>query len=134
MSRLTKSVPVTLFDGRLEKFGVREQLTDDTTETSKCLTDGRNWLWVYINDAGFVGGFRRYSPNGAPGKILNAIAQTFDTDIFSEYEPQYWGFDTQEEWYAWQEKLAKGDADDFYAELLKYLRGEPMKFGQGTVD
>jgi len=36
--------PRDLFDGRLEKFGVREQLTDDTTETSKCLTDGRNWL------------------------------------------------------------------------------------------
>src|SRR6516164_9573068 len=75
-----------LFDGRLEKFGVREQLTDDTTETSKCLTDGRNWLWVYISDAGFVGWFTRYFPNGAPGKILNAIAQTFETDIFSEHE------------------------------------------------
>ena len=122
-----------LFDGRLEKFGIREQLTAGTTETSKCLTDGRNYLRVYINDAGFVGGFRRYSPNGAPGKILNAIAQTFDTDIFSEYEPQYWGFDIQEKWDAWQEKLAKEHHEKFHAELLKYLRGEPNDIQPGTV-
>ena len=122
-----------LFDGRLEKFGVREQPTPETTEKSKCLTDGPNYLWVYINDAGFVGRFTRYFPNGAPGKILNAIAQAFDTDIFSEYEPQYWGFDTQEEWDAWQEKLAKEDDDKFYAELLRYLRGEPNDIRPGSV-
>jgi len=125
--------PRDLFDGRLEKFGVREQLTADTTETSKCLTDGRNCLWVYINDAGFVGGFTRYFPNGAPGKILRAIARAFDTDIFSEYEPQYWGFNTPEEWYAWQEKLAKEDDEKFHAELLRYLRGEPNDIRPGSV-
>jgi hypothetical protein len=121
-----------LFDGRLDKFGVREQLSADTTETSKCLTDGRNYLWVYINDAGFVGSITRYGGN-APRKILNAIAQAFDTDIFSEYEPQYWGFDTQEEWDAWQEKLAKEGDEKFHAKLLKYLRGEPNDIQPGTV-
>jgi hypothetical protein len=113
-----------LFDGRLDKFGIREQLTGDTTEASKCLTDGRNCLWVYINDAGFVGSLTSYGAN-ASSKILNAIAQTFDTDIFSEYEPQFWGFDTKEQWDAWQDKLAKEHDDRFHAELLKYLRGEP---------
>jgi hypothetical protein len=39
----------------------------------------------------------RYGGND-PGKILKALANVFDTDIASEYEPQYWGFDTQEEW------------------------------------
>lgn len=121
-----------LFDGRLEKFGVREQPTADTTETSKCLTDGRNCLWVSINDAGFVGNITRYGAN-APSKILNAIARTFATDIFSEYEPQYWGFDTQEEWDALQERLAKEDNEKFHAELLKYLRGEPNDIRPGTV-
>jgi hypothetical protein len=89
-----------LFDGRLEKFGVREQATAEATETSKCLTDGRNYLWAYVDDAGFVSCVTRYAGN-APSKILDAIAQTFDTDIFSEYEPQYWGFDTRVEWDAW---------------------------------
>jgi hypothetical protein len=121
-----------LFDNRLEKFGVREQSTADTTETSKCLTDGRNCLWVYINDAGFVTNITRYGAN-APSKILNAIAEAFDTDIFSEYEPQYWGFDTQEEWDAWQDKTAKQDDEKFQTELLKYLRGEPNNIGPGTV-
>jgi hypothetical protein len=121
-----------LFDGRLEKFCVREQLTDDTTETSKCLTDGRNCLWVYINDAGIVSSIERSGAN-ASSKILNAIAEAFDTDMFSEYEPQYWGFDTQEEWRAWQEKLAKEDDERFHAEFLKYLRGEPNDIQPGTV-
>jgi hypothetical protein len=31
----------------------------------------------------------RYRPNGARGKILNAIAEAFDIDVFSEYEPQF---------------------------------------------
>ena len=40
-----------LFDGRLEAFGVREKIVpDETTEQERCLTDGRNHLWVYIND------------------------------------------------------------------------------------
>jgi hypothetical protein len=121
-----------LFDGRLEKFGVRERSTADTTETSKCLTDGRNCLWISINDAGFVTNISRHRAN-APSKILNAIAEAFDADIFSEYEPQYWGFDTQEEWDAWQEKLAQEHDEKFHAELLKYLRGEPNDIQHGTV-
>ncbi len=121
-----------LFDGRLGKLGVREQITADTTETSKCLTDGRNCLWVSINETGLVDSITRYGANAA-SKILNAIAQTFNTDIFSEYEPQYWGFDNQEEWDAWQENLAKEDDEKFYAELLKYLREEPNDIQPGTV-
>ena len=33
----------------------------------------------------------------APSRILEAIATTFDTEIFSEHEPQFWGFTSQEE-------------------------------------
>ena len=38
--------------------------------------------------------------DGQSKPILGAIAEAFSTDIFSEYEPQYWGYDTQEEWEA----------------------------------
>src|SRR5262245_1204828 len=86
-----------LFDGRLKKFNVREDVRRGTTETERCLTDGRNYLWVYIGDDGFVSSFNRWMPNGNPGKILNAVGETFETYIASEYEPQYWGFDTHEE-------------------------------------
>jgi hypothetical protein len=38
-----------LFDGRLEPYGVREQIVPDSTTTGKrCLTDGNNYMWAYI--------------------------------------------------------------------------------------
>ena len=39
-----------LFDGRLDEFGIREHVKPDgTTEKRRCLTDGRNYMWVYID-------------------------------------------------------------------------------------
>jgi hypothetical protein len=132
--RLLRKVPACdLFDGRLEEFGVREHVKPKaTTEKSRLLTDGRNYLWVYIDDDGFVGCLTRYAPNGAPGKILNALANVFDTDIVSEYEPQFWGFDTQEEWDACMEGISREFEERFHLELLKYLRGEPNDIWPGT--
>ena len=50
---LRKASACDLFDGRLEEFGVREHVKPEaTTETSRLLTDGRNYLWVYIDDDG----------------------------------------------------------------------------------
>ena len=65
--RLLGKVPACdLCDGRLEEFGVREHVKPEaTTEKSRLLTDGRNYLWVYIDDDGFVGCLTRYFPNGA---------------------------------------------------------------------
>ncbi|HYB05180.1 MAG TPA: hypothetical protein VED02_00345 [Methyloceanibacter sp.] len=107
--RLFEEVTVdALFDGRLEKFGVREHVKpDETSKTQRCLTDGCNFLWVYIDDAGLVSCLSRYAPNGDPSQILNAIARAFDTDIFTEYEPQFWGFDAQEEWEAAMDQMTK---------------------------
>jgi|ERR1700683_3662757 len=121
-----------LFDGRLEEAGVREAVTDDTTPTSRCLTDGRNYLWVNITEDGYISNLRRYGGN-APSKILSALAQAFDTDIVSEYEPQYWGFQTEEEWDAWQLALAKEGEEEFYTELMRFLRGEPNDIRPGTI-
>jgi len=56
---------------------------------------------------------------------LQAIAEVFDTDIFSEHEPQYWGFDTEEEWHLHEERLAQEAETKFHADILKYVRGEP---------
>ena len=134
--RLLRKVPAcVLFDGRLEEFGVREEYDkpETTTEKSRLLTDGCNYLWAYIDDDGFVGCLTRYAPNGAPGKILNALANVFDTDIVSEYEPQFWGFDTQEEWDACMEKMSQKAEEEFHIKLLKYLRGEPNDIRPGTI-
>ena len=131
--RLLKKVPACdVFSGRLTEFGICEVVSKDTTETSRCLTDGRNYLWVCTDEDGFVTTVTRHGGN-APGKILNALADAFETDIVSEYEPQYWGFETKEEWDAWEAKLGKEDEDRFYADFLKYLRGEPHGIIPGRV-
>jgi hypothetical protein len=122
----------SLFDGRLEKFGIREHVCVDTTHATRWLTDGRNYLWVNINDAGLVDSFVRRGMN-APGKILNAIVELFDTDIFSEHEPQFWGFDTQEEWDAFMEQTAKESKEKFYVSIVNYVRGQPNDISPGTI-
>ena len=121
-----------LFGGRLATFGIQEHVSSDTSERNRCLTDARNYLWVYLTEDGFVGCLSRYGAN-APGKILAAISETFETDVFSEYEPQYWGFDTQEEWDAAEKKLADQHRDRFYADLCAYIRGEPNDIRPGTI-
>ena len=121
-----------LFDGRLEEFGVREHFNDETTEQSRMLSDGRNYLWLYVDDAGLVRSLTRYMPNGVPTKILSAIAEAFDAEIVSEYEPQFWGFDTQEEWDAWELMIDKQYQEKFYNDVLKYLQGEPHGIPPGT--
>ena len=131
--RLLKNVlACDLFDGRLEVFGVHEHLNAETTEQRRLLTDGRNYLWLYIDDAGFVSCLTRYMPNGAPSKILSAIAEAFDTGIVSEYEPQFWGFETQEEWDAWQLGIAKEHEEEFYRQILKYVQGNLNDIRPGT--
>jgi hypothetical protein len=120
-----------LFDGRLDRFGVREHVSEDTSSKRRCLIDGRNCVWAYASDDGTLGCITRYGGN-APGKILRAIAEIFETDIFSEYEPQFWGFDTEEEWAAWEKEIAEKHRDEWYLDLCKYLRGEPNEIRPGT--
>ena len=75
--------------GRLERFGVTEHFCDETTDTSRCLTDGHNWLWVGANENGFAC-FVRFRSNGVPDRIVAAVEATFDTVIASEYSLQMW--------------------------------------------
>jgi hypothetical protein len=65
--------------------------------------------------------------------ILHAIAEAFDTGIVSEHEPEYWGFDTQEEWDRWNEQTSREHKESFHNELLKYLRGESNDIRPGTI-
>ena len=80
-----------LFDGRLQKFGVREH--GQARENYRCLTDGKNCLGVPINDAGYVTGFQReWNGNwGSPEKVLSVVSDAFETKIFSYREPEYYG-------------------------------------------
>src|SRR3954447_25269997 len=69
-------------DGRARDH--EEQAGCDSPSLPPSQRDGRNYL-VYIDDDGFVGCLRRYASNRAPGNILNALANVFDTNIVSEH-------------------------------------------------
>jgi hypothetical protein len=97
------------------------------------LTDGRNSMEVVVYENGVpdvtVGNLWC-----APEKeIFHAIAEAFDSDIVTEHQPEFWGFDTQEQWDAWQTRCAEEEEQRFHAELVKYLLGEPNDIRPGTV-
>src|ERR1700730_7557644 len=131
--RPLKEIPFAeLFDTRLEKYGVHEKLgEEDITERQRCLTDGRNYLWDYADEDGVLTAVTGYGWN-APGRILGAISETFGTEFVSEYEPQYWGFSTREEWHAAWDGLVDRDREELYGDLLKYLHGESNAIEPGT--
>jgi hypothetical protein len=106
-----------LVDGRLAKFGGHEWVTPQEDQAltdgqdnelwvwgtsqddqSRTLTDGQgNYLWVFVNDDGSVELFTRYGWQNDTDAILAAVAEAFETEIFSEHEPQFWGCETNEE-------------------------------------
>ena len=91
---LMKKIPSSdVFDGRLEEFGIREHIVpDQTTDTYRCLTDGHEYVWVRMDGSGFFWHVRRTSG------ILYTVANVFKTEVVSEHQGQFWGFDTDEEW------------------------------------
>jgi hypothetical protein len=142
--RLRKSIKADeLFDGRLEAFGVREEVRPEEAADRfppymkvrevKYLTDGRNSMEVVVYENG-VPDLTVSNLWCAPEKeIFHAIAEAFDTDIVTEDQPEFWGFDTQEEWDAYQNRIHEENERKFHAELLKHLRGEPSDIRPGTI-
>jgi len=97
-----------LFGGAFEPLGIREYADPRwTTPTSRCLTDGANWLWVYADDEGAVTHMKRCGLFNIAEAILAKIHEVFGVDIVSEHEPAYWGFSTQQEWNEWQDEMAR---------------------------
>jgi hypothetical protein len=67
-----------LFDGRLEKHGVREA-TEYAAPTHRCLTDGENNMPVSSNGNGVATWFSRYAGTD-PTRILAAVHAEFDVE------------------------------------------------------
>jgi hypothetical protein len=121
-----------LFDGRLKEVGVHEQQNENQNSNKRCLTDGRNFLWAHSDEQGLVSSFTRHGGN-APQRILRAIADKFDVDIVSEYEPEYWGYETEEEWDAAWRAIAEKQEQDFYNDVVRFVRGESHDIRTGTI-
>jgi hypothetical protein len=121
-----------LFDGRLEDIRVPEHHNEDTTSNSRCLTDGRTFLWIYCDDDGLVSTITRHGGN-APQRILQAISEKFDVDIVSEYEPEFWGYKNQEEWDADTAARAEKNEQNFYNEVVKFVQQKECGIRPGTI-
>jgi hypothetical protein len=121
-----------LFDGRLDDVGVYEHHSKDATSNRKCLTDGRNFLWVHCDEEGLVTTFTRYGWT-APRRILQAIGDEFDVDIVFDQEPEFWGYETTEEWDADWQAMAEKDEQNFYNEVIKFVQGEGHDIRPGTI-
>jgi hypothetical protein len=131
-----------LFDGRLDVFGVHEEgrpkgAADRYAPYMKVrevrhLTEGQNSMKVVIYENGVADLNVRNLWCAPEREILHALAEAFDSDIVSEHDPQYWGFDTQEEWAEWESR-GREDEESFHNELLKCLRGEPSDIRPRTI-
>src|SRR4051812_49869881 len=117
---LSKIPFVQLFDGRLEKYGVREKKYSNTTKNYRYLVGRDGVLAVYREKDGGCS-FTRLCFTPVPWTVLDALAEEFKIEIVTEHQPQYWGFSTEQEWDAFNKKISKEHDDEFYADLLNYL-------------
>jgi len=121
-----------LFDGRLESYGIHERVVEGkTAKGRRLLTDGSNSLWIYGDTVIDVA--TRYGLANFPGQILDAIGESFDTIIYSEHEPQYWGFETVEEWERVWDEMHKQKRAETYLEIMNYVNGLPTNIEPGTA-
>jgi hypothetical protein len=111
-----------LFGGRLEALGIHEHMTSNR----RCLTDGDDYVWVYMSHDGSVSCLKAYAPRET-SKIVDAISRLFEIDIYGEHEPQYWGFATHEEWDVAKKKAIDQARHELYDDVCACVRGEPVK-------
>jgi hypothetical protein len=67
-------------------------------------------------------------------KILAAVADVFQTEMLSEYQPQYWGFDTDEELEVATETMQRENGRKRLENLRKFLLDEPHDLKSGTTE
>jgi hypothetical protein len=118
-----------LFDGRLEKYGVREGVMAEP-ENGRYLEGCDGVLLVYREDNGTCTFVRR---GCVPCAVFDALTDEFEIEWVSEHDYRYYGFATEEEWDAFHKKLGREAEEEFYNDLIRYLRDEPSDLGPGTI-
>jgi hypothetical protein len=108
-----------LFDGRLEPHGIQEfEVEGKSSDQFGVLTDGTNRLAVYADDVVKI--IKRCGTNNE-NRILNAIADEFETDIYSEYSGKFWGYETDEEWEAAEFRKEEYSLKKYYGRMMAIL-------------
>jgi len=123
--RLNKKLSIEkVFDGRLERFGIHETCVAEAKPDWRCLTDGNSVLWVEGDEEiDCLLGFGMFN---VTEKILTAIEEAFDAEIFSEHQPQFWGNETEDEWRCDRRKLAEEIQTKLNNLIMRYVRGESL--------
>jgi hypothetical protein len=119
-----------LFDGRLEKYSIKEEIVADPSDGRRYLVGCDGFLEVDRSDDGTCTFTRR---GCVPWSIFDALAEEFEIELVSECDRRYWGFATEKEWDDWHEKLAKESEDEFYENLIKYVCDEPNGLRPGSI-
>jgi hypothetical protein len=119
-----------LFDGRLEKYGIKEELVAKPRDGERYLVGCDGFLQANQQEDGNCTFTRR---GFVPWAVFDALTEEFEIELVSEHDHRYWGFDTQEEWDRFNEKLEKEDEGNFYNDLLHYVCGEPNGIWPGTI-
>jgi hypothetical protein len=77
----TKVSATDLFSGILEPFGIRELVKrGKTCKAHRCLHDGQSWVWVTMDENGFVECLTSYGLCD-PRKILFSIEKALNVRI-----------------------------------------------------
>lgn len=129
--RFDKPITVdALFGGRLADAGISENV--------RILTRGDETLCVEIDGSGTV---TTAQTNDAAENIVPEIAKRFATRIFSEDDPEFWGFTSKAEWADAKRKEAEAaraaaaeDQARCRRETLNFLRRRPHNLRPGDYD
>lgn len=121
-----------VLDGRLGRHGVREEVKADSKEGYRYLSGSDGVLVVAQSEDGTCTFYRRsFTP--VPWAVLDALTAEFRTELVTDQDHRYWGCETKEEWDAACQKLASKHEDEFYDDIVHYLRSEPHNLSPGTI-
>ena len=119
-----------LFDGCLEMHGIKAVKVDCGTDSHQYLEGPDGYLQVHEKSDGACSFTRR---GVVPWAIFDAIAEEFEIEWVSEHDYRYWGFATEKEWDDFWDERNKKAEDDFYNDLLLFLRDEPNELRPGSI-
>src|ERR1700730_1071232 len=97
-----------IFDARLDKYEVREQIRTDTSDSTRYLAGPDGVLAVFSEQNGASRSFVRPSFEPMPWSTFDALNREFDTEFVSEHDHRFWGFDTAGEWDQFQNEITRG--------------------------
>ena len=123
---------IMLFDGCLEKHGVREGTGRGREPRRRCLI-GRDGVLDAYEEDDRTSSFTRRSFTPVPWAVIDAIEEEFGVELVTEHDHRYWGFANEEEEREFHERIAKEYADELYKDIVLHLRGEPNGLKAGTI-